>query len=91
MNGQSPVRSHLQKRGHQDAVDNDLNIDRVTKDTRQRILQPLLDHDQQCRAKNCAANGGGAADNGHEQIFDAGIQAEGSRVYEAQHVRIKPA
>jgi hypothetical protein len=58
---------------------------------RQPVLQPLLEDGDQAGAQHGAPDVADAADDGHEQVFDALRQPEGGRVNEALQMSVEPA
>ena len=58
---------------------------------RQPVLQHLLHQRDQRRADHRAPHAAGAADDRHEQVFDALVAAERRRIHEALQVRVQPA
>ena len=64
---------------------------RRARAVRQHVLQHLLQQRDQRGADHRAPDAAGAADDRHEQVLDALVDAEGRRVDEALQMRIQPA
>jgi hypothetical protein len=60
------------------------------KQIRQIVLKNFLQDDHDRRAQHAAPDIAGATDHGDEEIFDAGLGAEGCRVHGALEVGIEP-
>ena len=54
-------------------------------------MQDLLQQRDHRGTDRRAPNASGAADHGHEQVFDALIDSEGRRVHKALEMCVKPA
>ncbi|MCY1525718.1 hypothetical protein D9M68_607070 [compost metagenome] len=81
----------MQQQHHAEAEDDNLEVARLAQQPRHPVLQPLLEHREYARAHQRAPDLPRAADDGHEQVFDAHLQAERVGIHEALHVRVKPA
>ena len=65
------VAGVLQAEDDQRAEDDGLEVASLAEQLRQQVLQPLLEHGDQGRADQRAAQAGGAAEDDHEQVLDA--------------------
>ncbi|MNX94646.1 hypothetical protein D3C86_1268840 [compost metagenome] len=81
----------VQQQHHAEAEHDDFKIARLAQHLGQPVLQPLLGHREHARAHQRAPDLARAADDGHEQVFDAHLQAEGVGVHETLHVGVQPA
>ncbi|KAG0937970.1 hypothetical protein G6F31_015523 [Rhizopus arrhizus] len=94
-----PARQHrpqaaactVQQQHHAKTEDDDLEVAGLAQQLGHPVLQPLLEHGEHARANQRTPDLPRAADDGHEQVFDAHLQAERVGVHEALHVRVQPA
>ena len=89
--GPQPVARALQQGDDQHAEHHDLEVAGRAEQHRQRILQVLLEERDDRRADHRAEHAARAADDRHEQVFDALVDAERRGIDEALQVRVQPA
>ena len=84
-------RRQLQQRDQEDAEHDGLELALAAENIRQIALQHFLQDHHDAGAEHRAPDIAGAADDGDEQIFDAGLGTERCRVGGALEMRIEPA
>ncbi len=81
----------LQQQHQQHAEHDDLEVAGGAEQLGQQVLQAILQDGQQAGAEHRAPHVPHPAHHGHEQVFDAVVQAERRRVHRALQVRVQEA
>ena len=81
----------LQQQHQQGSEHDRLVVAFAAEQGRQDALQLVLEQRDDARAQDRPADVAGASSHGHQQVLDAGVDAERSLVHGALHVRVEPA
>ncbi|ETH82122.1 hypothetical protein L559_2967 [Bordetella pertussis STO1-CHOC-0017] len=90
-NGPQAIAGVLQHQDHQHAEEDQFEVGVGIDQLGQDVLQLVLDSQDDRRAQQRPPDMAGAADHGHEEVFDAVVQAERTGADRALHMGIQPA